>query len=72
MCPVAAAVTYARLRVVILQFHAGQSDTVLTSLLWQDGPRGIRYQHHYTAQLPPSILFRRDLKTELFIRRTYH
>jgi len=24
-------------------------DTVLAALLWQDRPRGIRYQHRYTA-----------------------
>jgi len=27
----------------------GQSDKVLAALLWQDRPRGTRYQHHYTA-----------------------
>jgi len=45
-----AAVTYAWLHVVILQFQSqGQSDTVLAALLWQDHPRGIRYQHRYAA-----------------------
>jgi len=45
-----AAVTYVRLRVVILQFQSqGQSHTVLAALLWQDRPRGIRYQHCYAA-----------------------
>ena len=38
------------MRVVILQFQSqGQSDTVLAALLWQDRPRGTRYQYRYAA-----------------------
>jgi len=60
---------YAQLRVVILLFQSqGQSATVLAASLWQDRPRGTLFQYRYAAACHLPSSFRRDLKTELFIR----